>query len=344
MIIGITYDLREDYAREGYDEEETAEFDHIDTVTAIELALRSLGHATDRIGRARALIHRLDQGDRWDLVFNIAEGMHGFGRQALVPALLDAHDIPYTFSDPLTLSLTLHKGMAKHAVRGQGIPTPDFKIISGLADIDDMELAFPLFVKPVAEGTSKGIGTASKVHDGSELRSCCMRLLARFHQPVLVETFLPGREFTVGVLGTGSSSYALGVMELELREEAEPEIYSYANKKYSGRRVRFSLAADAAGAAATQIALDVWRGLGCRDGGRVDLRCDAAGRVNFLEVNPLAGLNPTESDLVILAQLKGVPYVELIGRIVALALGRAAARPALRKDSVVVPHGVPPPG
>ena len=189
MMIGITYDLREDYAREGYDEEETAEFDDIKTIAAIEHALRSLGHATDRIGRARVLIHRLDQGDRWDLVFNIAEGMHGFGRQALVPALLDAHEIPYTFSGPLTLSLTLHKGMAKHAVRGQGIATPDFKIIEVLADLDDVALAFPLFVKPIAEGTSKGIGTASKVHDGSELRSCCKRLLARFRQPVLVEIF-----------------------------------------------------------------------------------------------------------------------------------------------------------
>lgn len=325
MIIGITYDLREDYAREGYVEEETAEFDDIAVIVAIEYALRALGHQTDRIGRARDLIHRLDRGDRWGLVFNIAEGMHGFGRQALVPALLDAHEIPYTFSGPLALALTLHKGMAKHAVRDLGIATPDFVVIEALADLDHVALPFPLFVKPVAEGTSKGIGVASKVHDGSQLRSCCERLLARFRQPALVETFLPGREFTVGLLGTGPSAQALGVMELELRAEAEPEIYSYSNKKYSGRRVRFSLADDAEGAAAAQMALAVWRGLGCRDAGRVDLRCDAAGRVNFLEVNPLAGLNPTELDLVILAQLKGLPYVGLIARILASASFRAAA-------------------
>ena len=330
MMIGITYDLREDYARQGYDEEETAEFDYIETIAAIELALSSLGHSTDRIGHARALIHRLGQGDRWDLVFNIAEGLHGFGRQALVPALLDSYGIPYTFSDPLTLSMTLHKGMAKHVARNLGIPTPDFEIIRALTDLERVALPFPLFVKPVAEGTSKGIGRTSKVRDWSELRSQCEHVLARYRQPVLVETFLPGREFTVGILCTGDSSYALGVMEILLQEEAEPEVYSYANKKYYERRVRFRLATDAASATATQISLDVWMGLGCRDGGRVDLRCDATGRANFLEVNPLAGLHP-DSDLVILGRLSGVPYVELIERIVASALSRSAgAVPVVR--------------
>jgi D-alanine-D-alanine ligase len=237
MRIGITYDLCEDYALQGYDEEETVEFDCVETITAIELALSSLGHATDRIGHARALIHRLGQGDRWDLVFNIAEGLHGFGRQALVPALLDSYEMPYTFSDPLTLSMTLHKGMAKHVARDLGIPTPDFEIIRFLTDLEKVALPFPLFVKPIAEGTSKGIGQQSKVRDRSELRSQCEHLLARYRQPALVETSLPGRELTVGILGTGDSSHALGVMEILLQEEAEPEVYSYANKKHYERRV-----------------------------------------------------------------------------------------------------------
>jgi D-alanine-D-alanine ligase len=327
MLIGITYDLREEYTRAGYDEEQTAEFDSIETIAAIELALNSLGHSTDRIGHARALVHRLGRGDRWDLVFNIAEGLHGFGRQALVPALLDSYEIPYTFSDPLTLSMTLHKGMAKHVARARGIPTPDFEIIRVLTDLERVTLPFPLFVKPIAEGNSKGIDQAAKVRDFSELRSQCKHVLTRYCQPALVETFLPGRELTVGILGTGDSSHALGVMEILLQEEAEPEIYSYANKKYYERRVRFSLATDAASASAMQIALDVWRGLGCRDAGRVDLRCDAAGHANFLEVNPLAGLDPN-SDLVILGRLRGVSYVELIDRIVASALTRGAARSA----------------
>ena len=324
MMIGITYDLREDYGRAGYDEEETAEFDSIETIAAIEGALRALGHATDCIGQAGTLMHRLAAGHRWDLVFNIAEGLFGFGRQALVPALLDAHEIPYTFSDPLTLSVTLHKGMAKHIVRDRGIPTADFAIVGALANLTDVALPYPLFVKPVAEGTSKGISPTSKVHDASELRSTCVRLLARHRQPVLVETFLPGREFTVGMLGTGDSATVLGVMEITLQGEAEPEIYSYANKKFYEERVNFSLATDTASIAAARIALKAWTILGCRDGGRVDLRCDASGRPNFMEANPLAGLNPKESDLVILGRLAGVPYRELIKRIVASAMERAA--------------------
>jgi len=323
MMIGITYDLREDYERAGYDEEETAEFDSIETIAAIEGALRALGHATDRIGQAGTLMHRLAAGHRWDLVFNIAEGLFGFGRQALVPALLDAHEIPYTFSDPLTLSVTLHKGMAKHIVHDRGLPTADFTIVGALADLTDVTLPYPLFVKPVAEGTSKGISPTSKVHDASELRSTCVRLLARHRQPVLVETFLPGREFTVGMLGTGDSATVLGVLEITLQGEAEPEIYSYANKKFYEERVNFSLATDAASIAAAGIALKAWTILGCRDGGRVDLRCDASGRPNFMEANPLAGLNPKESDLVILGRLAGVPYRELIKRIVASAMERA---------------------
>ncbi|MEK7244000.1 MAG: D-alanine--D-alanine ligase, partial [Thermodesulfobacteriota bacterium] len=156
MKIGITYDLRDDYIAEGYTEEETAEFDHPRTIDAIEEALRDLGYETDRIGHLRALTRRLVAGDRWDLVFNIAEGLRGFGREAQVPALLDAWEIPYTFSDPLVLSLTLHKGLTKRVIRDFGIPTPDFAVVETPEEIAAMALPFPLFAKPVAEGTGKG--------------------------------------------------------------------------------------------------------------------------------------------------------------------------------------------
>ena len=151
--IGITYDLRDDYIAEGYTEEETAEFDHPRTIAAIEETLRDLGYETDRIGHLRALTRRLVAGDRWDLVFNIAEGLRGFGREAQVPALLDAWEIPYTFSDPLVLSLTLHKGLTKRVIRDLGIPTPDFAVVETPEEIAAVALPFPLFAKPVAEGT-----------------------------------------------------------------------------------------------------------------------------------------------------------------------------------------------
>jgi D-alanine-D-alanine ligase len=322
MKVGITYDLRDDYIAEGYTEEETAEFDHPRTISAIEDALQSLGYDTDRVGHIRTLARRLVAGDRWDLVFNIAEGLRGFGREAQVPALLDAWEIPYTFSDPLVLSLTLHKGMTKRVIRDLGIPTPDFSVVETAEEVEAVALPFPLFAKPVAEGTGKGVSAASKIADRMELVRVCRELLATFHQPVLVETFLPGREFTVGIIGTGAEAFAPGVMEVHLTEKAEKEVYSYANKEDWHGRIEYRLAADAMALAAMKTALAAWQGLGCRDGGRIDLRADAYGALNFLEVNPLAGLRPEHSDLPILCELAGMPYRELIAGIMRSALKR----------------------
>lgn len=326
MKIGITYDLREDYLREGYSEEQTAEFDSIETIAAIEASLHSLGHTTERIGNVRALARCLTQEARWDLVFNIAEGLRGFSREAQVPALLDAFGLTYTFSDPLVLSLALHKGMVKRVVRDLGIRTPDFAVVESSADLGNVCLAFPLFIKPVAEGTSKGISVTSRVGNPTEMRLVCEHLLQSYQQPVLIEAFLPGREFTVGIIGTGDDAVPLGAMEVLLQENADPGIYSYANKKLYESRVRYHLVDDAVAESAVESALAVWKGLGCRDGGRVDLRCDGAGAVHFIEVNPLAGLNPQHSDLVILARMKGIRYVELIKRIVTSATRRSETR------------------
>jgi D-alanine-D-alanine ligase len=315
MKVGITYDLRDDYIAEGYTEEETAEFDHPRTIAAIEGALQSLGYETDRIGHIRTLTRRLVAGDRWDLVFNIAEGLRGFGREAQIPALLDAWEIPYTFSDPLVLSLTLHKGMTKRVIRDLGIPTPDFAIVETPEDVAAVALPFPLFAKPIAEGTGKGVTAASKIADRTELARVCGKLLAAFSQPVLVETFLPGREFTVGIIGSGAEASVPAVMEVHLTEKAEKDVYSYANKEEWHGRIEYRLAADAMALAAQETALAAWRGLGCRDGGRIDLRADAHGTPNFIEVNPLAGLRPEHSDLPILCELAGMPYRELIAGI-----------------------------
>jgi len=322
MRVGLTYDLRDDYLAAGYGREETAEFDSPATIQALEGALGRLGFATERIGTVRHLAARLVAGARWDLVFNIAEGLHGVGREAQVPALLDAYAVPYCFSDPLVMALTLHKGMTKHVVRDKGVPTAAFAVVETAADVAAVDLPYPLFAKPVAEGTGKGITPASRVASPAALRKVCRQLLQRFRQPVLVETFLPGREFTVGVTGTGDAAAAVAVMEVVLTERAEAGVYSYVNKEDCERRVIYRLADDAEAKAAARVALDAWRGLGCRDGGRVDLRSDAAGRPHFLEVNPLAGLHPEHSDLPIMCTLAGIGYDALIGRIVDSALRR----------------------
>jgi len=323
MEVGITYDLQSDYLAEGMSEEEAAEFDRLDTIEAIDDTLRGLGFMTDRIGNIKALAKRLVAGERWDLVFNIAEGVRGFGREAQVPALLDAYDIPYVFSDALVLSLTLHKGMTKRVIRDLGIPTPDFAIVETAQDVDSVDLPYPLFAKPVAEGTGKGIGASSRIESKSRLSSVCRSLLERYRQPVLLEVFMPGREFTVGITGTGARSSAVGAIEVILKQGAEPAAYSYHNKKDFEEVVQYRAAKDEAAQKAMEVALAAWRGLGCRDGGRVDLRADREGVPNFLEVNPLAGIHPEISDLPILCRLNGISYRELISRIMDSALKRA---------------------
>lgn len=320
--IGITYDLREEYLALGYGEEETAEFDRPSTIEAIEGALRSLGHRTDRIGNIGSLTRRLAGGERWDLVFNIAEGLRGVAREAQVPALLDAHGIAYTGSDPLVCALALDKALTKRVVRDLGVPTPEFAMVTCEADISRVALPFPLFAKPYAEGTSKGVTSASKIVDRPALERQCVRLLREFRQPVLVERYLPGREVTVGVLGTGENARSLGVLEVVLLGGADPDVYTYDNKEMCEERVKYVLASDAFARDAADLALRVWRGLGCRDAGRVDVRADERGRPSFIEVNPLSGMHPEHSDLPILAGLTGMTYRELIAVIVASASER----------------------
>ena len=322
LKIGITYDLRDEYLKEGYNLEETAEFDLLDTIESIEKAIIDNGFQADRIGNVKALTRQLVAGNRWDLVFNIAEGLHGFGREAQVPALLDAYNIPYTFSDPLGHALTLHKGMTKHVLRDMGIPTPDFAVVSYESEIADVNLPLPLFAKPVAEGTGKGITSLSKITNREELHRICKYILQTFKQPALVETYLPGREFTVGILGSGKNAKVLGAIEVVLKPAAEKNAYSYENKEHYDRLVQYILVDDDEAKQAKEISLRLWCGLDLKDAGRVDLRSDARGAPHFMEVNSLAGLNPKRSDLPILCNLLGMSYDELISSIIKSALRR----------------------
>ncbi len=322
MLVGLTYDLKDDYLAMGYSLEEASEFDPVETIDAIDGALKELGFETDRIGGIHPLVERLARGDRWDMVFNIAEGIHGLGREAQVPAILDAYMIPYTFSDPAVMGLTLHKGFAKSILRDHGLPTPDFRLVESPDDIDGEGLKYPLFAKPVAEGTSKGITGISLIEDPLRLASVCTTLLEQFRQPVIVEEYLPGREFTVGITGTGQRSRVVAVMEVIFTGEAVDGFYSSFNKANYRGRVAYGLCDDPVATVAGRTALEAWKVLGCRDGGRVDLRCDAHGLPHFMEVNPLAGLNPEVGDLPILCRLAGVPYRQLISSIMESALLR----------------------
>jgi D-alanine-D-alanine ligase len=312
MKIGFTYDLRSVYLAMGFTDEETAEFDQESTIEAIESTLCQLGYETDRIGHVKQLVDRLHKGDRWDLVFNICEGMYGQTREAQVPALLDAYHIPYVFSSSLVMALTLDKGLTKRIIRDAGIATPDFYVVTKQEDIRKVSLPFPLFTKPVAEGTGKGVNSKSVVNNAVELEASCLFLLTDFKQPVLVETFMSGREFTVGITGTGDKARSVGVMEILLRENAESDVYSYTNKEECEELIDYVVTRGEDKLKCEELALDAFRVLGCEDGGRVDIRYDAAGNPNFLEINPLPGMHPLHSDLPILCTLNDISYPELM--------------------------------
>lgn len=360
MLIGLTYDLMDDYLAAGWSADDVAEFDSPAVVEALEGALRGLGHETDRIGHVGSLLSRLGRGDRWDLVFNVCEGLSAVGgvaREAQVPTILDLYGIPYTFSPPLPLALSLDKAMTKRVVRDLGVPTAGFVVVSSVEEAlaivavvtardagprgakarDDgdrvrlgggvKKLTLPLFVKPMAEGSSKGVTGRSIVRSWDDFVLACELLLVQFRQPVLVERYLPGRELTVGIVGTGDQARCLGALEIHLNEKAEAGLYSFDNKEHWQERMTFSLAEGALQEECFAVALAAYRGLGCRDAGRVDVRQDDQGRMNFIEINPLAGLHPVKSDLPILARMAGVEYQQLIGMIVESAMERVGRRP-----------------
>lgn len=327
MKIGLTYDLRDDYLALGWHELDVAEFDRADTLDAFVDALRALGHEPVRIGGVRALVAALAGGERWDAVLNIAEGTGRMGREAAVPALLEEYGIPVLLADPLNAALTLHKGYTKRILRDSGVPTSDFAEIRSEADIGAVDLPFPVFLKPVAEGSSKGVAANSRARNRTELATTARELLARYQQPVLVEPYLPGREFTVGMLGDGPRTEALGALEVVLLDAKDDGIYTYDSKEECEVVVEYRHATDALAVEACALARRAWIALDCRDAGRVDVRADADGNLLVLEINPLPGMHPLHSDLPILASKLGLSYLELFGRILAHGLARIAREP-----------------
>ena len=330
MRIGLVYDLRDDYRALGFSEEEIAEFDNVDTIDQLAGALQALGCEVERVGRGQALAARLVAGTRFDLVFSIAEGVKGRSREAQVPALCELFDQPYLFSDPLSSAACHDKAVAKRLVRDAGVPTTAFAV----AHADAGELRgwdrYPAFVKPLAEGTGKGCEAASLVRDAQELAGAATTLIARYGQPVLVEPYLPGREFTIGIVGNGSDASVIGVCEILLKEQAEANVYSLHNKELCEDLVIYARADDAEARLAGEWALSAYHALECRDAARIDFRSDEAGEPYFLEANPLAGLHPHHSDLPILAAQNGIAFVELIGKILDAGLARyGLVRPAM---------------
>ncbi len=325
MKIGFTYDLRRKHQpSQNSPADFYGEFETDETIDAITETITSLGHEVVKIGDLASLLHFLAAGNRVDLVFNMAEGRHGRARESQVPGILEAYQIPYTFSDPLSLAICLDKGLTKDILRGANIPTPDYQVFQPDQPITLSQIspaAMPFFLKPIYEGTSKGIDKNAIVYTEEAMRARIRWLWDEYKQPVLLEKYLSGREFTVGVLGAGTETRILGIAEILLKNERE--VYGFFEKEACEHFVSYDFFTEQPlfGELST-LAEKTWQILECRDGGRVDIRLDEHGRPQVLEVNTLPGMHPTHSDLPIIAMNAGMTYAELLDEILLYAIQR----------------------
>lgn len=323
MKVGITYNLGSDYQPQEDDPlDVVAEFDSPITIEGLEKAIRANGHEAVLIGDGQKLFQWL-RNNSVDLVFNIAEGYHGRGREAQIPALLEMLQIPVVGSDSVALGIALDKVMTKQVMKSEGIPTSPFLKIGRFEEMNGVPLRYPLFAKPVHEGTGKGIDTQSKIKTYAELKKRVRYLLKTYKEPVLVEEYLEGQEFTVGLVGNPPK--VLGTMQIVIDTSQVEDFYSYRVKEEYETFVHYVCPPQIEPDRLQEIeemAVRAYKALDCKDFGRVDIRCDQRGNPFFLEINPLAGLNPMHSDLCIIARHNGIPYEELIGRILHSAMTR----------------------
>lgn len=335
LDIGIAADLRPEGATTGPGPDDRfEECDAPATVDAIADALSSRGHRPRFLGGGRSFLEAVLAAPP-DLVFNLAEGPAGAAstrsREAHVPAVCEMLGIPFTGSDPLTLAATLDKGVAKRLVLSAGVATPKFAVVESLAGLRTLlgavELAWPRIAKPLREGSSIGIRRSSRADDPASLEREVRRLLEDYGEPVLLEEFCTGPEFTVGLLGEGDGTRVLGVMEIVPREgRADDFVYSIEVKRNFRAEVEYHVPPKRPARlvrAIEAVALGAARALACRDLCRVDVRLGSDGEPKFLEANPLPGLAPGTGDVVILAERAGIGYADLIAAVVDAASARS---------------------
>ena len=360
MRLGFTFNVRSaqgaNAPERGLAGDAEEEFDPPETIDDIAAALRSLGHDVELLGDGEPLVRRLLDRSlaRPDLVFNMAEGTGiGRSREARVPALLEMLGIPHTGSDPLTLAVALDKSLAKTIVAAAGVAVPKGVVIQGTGDRThgtgspksqvsaviagkpgtsdlgpgtwDLGLTPPLIAKPVFEGSSKGVLNKCLIEGNDRLSAVVSELLAAYEQPVLVEEFIDGDELTVGIVGNAPPQ-VIGVMRIVPLTVKSNFVYSLEVKRDWVSRVRYECPAQLSSedsAAVGQAALCAFQALGCRDVARIDFRL-RGGVPYFIEANPLPGLSPKSSDIVILARAMGIEHSELLRRIIAAAMERYA--------------------
>ncbi len=329
LRVGFTFNVKRVTPDPLGEQDEEAEYDSPKTLQAIREAIASHGHEVVDLEATPDLPLQL-ASTPVDVVFNIAEGFKGRNRESQVPALLELLDIPYTGSDPAALSVSLDKALAKRMVRTHGILTPNYVLMHTGRERLPRELqTFPLIVKPVAEGTSKGVTKRSVVRDEGELREVAREIIGKYRQPALAEEYIRGREFTVGMLGERRPR-VLPIMEIVFVDQSDPTpIYSFEMKQDWNEQIRYEVPAKLSEREVDRLersARECFAALGCRDVARVDFRMDAEGRIYFIEANPLPGLSPGWSDLVLIAQAAGLSYRDLIGEVLSFAIRRYQER------------------
>jgi len=321
LKVGITFNLKKNIASDVPDAE--AEFDDEDTIRSLQSALEKAGPAVELYEAAEDLPVRLLQ-DKPDIVFNIAEGMTGRGREAQVPALLNFLGIPFTGSDETTMCIAMDKALTKRLVASYGVLTPDYQLVKSDAPLPDAKLHYPIIVKPNAEGSSKGVSAPLLVKDADFLRATLAEKISAYRQDMLLEEFISGREFTVGILGNGDGLRVFPPMEIIFIDKGN-SIYSYDVKRNFKRYVRYECPPDIDKALKREIeqtAETVYRALECRDFARLDFRLSTEGWLYFIEINPLPGLAPGYSDFPMIAEFCGMDYQTLIKNILDNALAR----------------------
>ncbi|HEX2979485.1 MAG TPA: hypothetical protein VHO48_04410 [Anaerolineaceae bacterium] len=318
-----------------------AEFDREETIQSIRTAIESDGHQTIFIPADANLPFRL-HSFRPDICFNIAEGLGGDAREAQVPALFELLRLPYTASRVLANAIALDKTMTKRVWRDHGLPIAEFQEFSTGNEPISPDLCYPLFVKPAREGTGMGMDGGAIVRNASELRRRVRWVIAEYKQPALVETYLPGREFTIGVMGRSDAAmfsprpgiyarngyHRFPVLEVDNSRSVTPGVYGYTAKTLHtgdqgvpGFICPAPVDARLAGRM-HELAVRAHEALGAVDVSRVDFRMDANGEPCLLEINTLPGLTPGFSDLCVISQAEGWTYQDLILEILYLGASR----------------------
>ncbi len=327
----------------GQTEDAWDDLDSEGTVEAICAALGQGGHDAWFLEGDHTLYDRLRER-RPDICFNICEGHYGDSREAQVPALLEMLRLPYTGSKVAALALTLDKPMTKRALWWHQLSTPPFQTFEAPDEPLDDDMVFPLFVKPAREGTGMGVSAESVVHDDAALRGQLARIIGRYKQPALVERYIEGREVTVGLIGNlrgpvarrmprdlsrvGRGLFFLPPLEVNLDAFRDTDaVYTNRLKVQMADKLDYLCPAPLDEALVDELnflAAATFRVTGCLDVARVDFRLDIHDNLKpyILEINPLPGLAPGISDLVIEGKAAGIEHAELVNRILDTAIAR----------------------